>query len=163
MLVIIDVQKKYPAAKLILPQVLKEIKKAKRNGELIALVNYGGKALTPVYKELKGIKHLVITKMQDDGGGAIFNSLIACAKETWNLSSLPRINLSKIKKLRICGVNTSACVMKTVKSLSYTKFPIEVLSSACTNEFPKMSNEYNSIHHKISLKEMNSWKNVKVV
>jgi nicotinamidase-related amidase len=163
MLVIIDMQKQYPASEEVLPEVLKEIKKSKRNNELIAIVNFSGRALGRIYKAVKGARHLVINKHEDNGAKAIFNTLIDCASDNYKLDGPPRIDISKIKQIKVCGVNTSCCVLKTVKSLSYLRFPIKVLSHACANYFPDKKIADNAWLHDDSIKWMKEWKNVKVV
>lgn len=163
MLVIIDVQKRYPASKKVLPQVLQEIRKAKRCKEQIVLVMFGYKerSLPEIYKMLKGVKYLRINKDDTDGGTAIFSSLVKCDKAN-NLGAVG-IRFASIRKLRVCGVNTSACVMCTVETLSKLRIPVQVISKACANGFDKMSEEYNLFHHKTSLRLMKAWKNVEVI
>lgn len=155
-------QHRFPASQKILPNVLREIRKAKRNHELVVKVQYGyrSQSLRAITKLLRNCKHLTVTKDSDDGATAIYNALIGCFHAN-NLGSR-KINLGTIKKLRVCGVNTSACVIKTVESLSFLRWPVEVISDACANNLGK-SETLDQRHQKISIQIMKTWRNVKVL
>jgi len=161
MLIIIDMQKEFSASEQALPSVIKEIKKARRNKEPVVIVQYEGDGTTMyrVTRELKGYKYLVVTKSTDDGGGDIIKALSAVSN---NLNSSNTYNLSRVKSIKVCGVNTSACVIKTVKTLSYLRIPIKVLSSACNNDISDSTHTPRQ-HHLSSLRRMKTWKNVEVV
>jgi hypothetical protein len=97
-------QKIYPASELILPKVLKEIRSAKRRGELICTVRYNSTSPTMrrITRELKGVKHLNITKREDDGGIYLLGALMNCHRNN-NLHGKPKIDLWKIKDIKVCG------------------------------------------------------------
>lgn len=166
MLIIIDVQPRYKeAAYLIESEVVAEIVKAKRNNESIVVVLYGSRTrpLKSVVEALHGYKYLSVHKTEDDGGESIFSSLLHVSNRVSYTLKHGRLNLDTTKTIRVCGVNTSACVMKTVRSLSYLRFPVTVLGYACANRFPKISIHKNNWHHNGALARMDSWKNVEVV
>lgn len=164
MLIIIDMQKCFPGSKKALPQVLREIRKAKRNKEFIVTVQYGfgSRSLTAITRELRHTKHLSVNKSSNDGGIDIFHALVKCDKSN-NLGAKGGIKFANIRKLRVCGVNTSACVMCTVETLSKLRIPVQVISRACVNCFPEMSEKYNISKHNDALKTMSKWTNVEVV
>lgn len=164
MLVVVDMQRMYPASEKVLPQVIKEIRKAKRRGEMICVLRYDSTSPTMrrVTNELKGVKHLTVTKCKDDGGAALLDALMDCTRNN-NLSGQPKIELWKLKKLKICGVNTAACVMSTVETLSYLRWPVQVLSHACANDFDNKDKKQNQAYHDGALLLMDTWKNVEVV
>jgi len=162
MLVIVDVQKCFPASEIVLPAVVSEVRQAKRRKESIVLVQYGvgARSLGRLTRELKGYKYLRVNKHNDDGGGPLFTSLMRCMFD--NRLNVQNINLSSVKSIKICGVNTSACVIKTVRSLSFLRIPIKVLSGACANNLGH-SKLHDNVCHNMSLRRMNKWKNVQVI
>ena len=161
MLVVIDVQPRFPASHLVVDAVVKEIWKARRKKESIVVVKYGHrtKFLKPVYTALKGYRWISVAKNSDDGGVVIFDAI----SRSGNNLNLSYVNTHTIKSIKVCGVNTSACVLSTVRSLSYLRFPIKVLSHACANLYDNTSDKHNLWHHHGALKRMASWKNVEVV
>jgi len=156
-------QKRYPASKQALPGVLREIRKAKRKNEVIAVVRFVSRepSLRPITNAVKNTKHLDVVKSGTDGGPDLFSVLVRCDRAK-NLGST-KLRFSNIKRFRVCGVNTAACVMCTVESLAKLRIPVQVVASACANEFPDVSKKGNVLHHKKALKIMKRWKNVEVV
>jgi nicotinamidase-related amidase len=153
-------QKKFPASYLVVDEVVKEINKAKNNKEVILLVHYDkGPSIKKIQDAVRGYRHGVLKKTTDDAGSVIFDILTRVQE---NLNS-KYISLRSVKSIKICGVNTSACVMKTVRTLSFLRIPIKVLSNACANKFPGEPDTKNIWHHKGALKRMDSWKNVQVL
>lgn len=166
-LIVIDVQPWYKkAATLVEDAVVKEIKKAKRNREPIVIVLYGNRTQpTKKLREvLAGHKYIEVRKNEDDGGLALYAWLVHSSNRvSYRLTDGQRLNLDAIKRVKVCGVNTAACVIKTVKSLSYLRFPIKVLSYACATRFDFKTEEQSNKRHEKALERMSTWKNVEVI
>lgn len=167
MLVVVDMQKEYPASELVVNQVVKEVRKARRKGEWIMLVEYdeSGRTMYRITRELKGYNKVKkVTKVVDNGAYAILWGLTIPYKAT--LSSWKSLNKPtpprRISHIKVCGVNTNACVISTVEGLRYLDCKITVLSKACANIFDGKSKEYNQVAHEHALKTMKKWKNVNV-
>jgi nicotinamidase-related amidase len=125
-LCIIDMQSGFRTArnKDTIDSVCAEVKKAKRYGWPIVLVEYTqsrfGHTMPKIRRELKGYKKTYrVTKHADDGSRQV---LAAIATHQLGL-----------KPVRVCGVNISFCVRETVLGL-LEKVPackIELVKSAC--------------------------------
>ena len=125
-LIVIDMQKAFAAArrKRVLLNCEKEINKAIKNNCSIVFVEYFNcgktiKQLTNLTKNYK--KTYTVIKNDDDGSPEI--------------SHLFKAHRLPAKNIKVCGVNTDACVLDTVCSLSYSdrfsKSIIDVIANAC--------------------------------
>jgi hypothetical protein len=129
-LVVIDMQKAFTAArrKRVLLNCEKEINKAIKNNCSIIFVEYFNcgktiKKLTDLTKNYK--KTYTVTKNNDDGSPEI--------------SCLFKSNRLPAKNIKVCGVNTDACVLDTVCGLShsnrFSKSIIDVIANACDTSY----------------------------
>lgn len=107
-LVIIDMQKQFYAAnkKLIIKACQREIKRAIKNKEPIIFVEYKfhGRTMRELKDLVKDYKHKHTTIKESNSGAYQIHNAI----QKHNLH----------KNLRICGVNTDACVLDTVEELN---------------------------------------------
>jgi hypothetical protein len=151
MLLVIDVQPIYPSSEEVLDEVIREVRKAKANKEWIMILEYGmGRTYYRITRELQGYrKKLYARKYRNDGGREVFTAI---TKYSNNLGSK---NVGRIEKIRVCGVNLSACVVATVYSIKMFS-QVEVIKRACADP-----TEWKSRNE--TLKMLSSWKNVKVV
>lgn len=141
-LCVIDMQPYFCAAGhlVLIDSVLNEIKLAIKKGDPIFIVEYleCGPTCADILNAVKGYDHLhFIRKKYDDGSKEI-------VKYIQQYNSSPRKETTKRKPLteaqksiiRICGVNTWACVARTLKGLAKifpdTKFV--VLENACGDD-----------------------------
>lgn len=128
-LCIIDMQPKYEASKKVINQVCREVRRAKKNGDGIVVLEYVCAGETPDDSSVRTHKKIMKTigeyksayveyKCDDDGSPEIFN-VLAGAK-------LPS------EVLRVCGVNRYACVIATVEGLmeKLSKSFIEIIDDA---------------------------------
>ena len=104
-LAIIDVQPKFSAAEEILDQVVHQIKLARRRSDGIVLVELGGpQSHDEIYQALHGYdKFVVANKNSSDGSREVIDAI-------YN-------NKYALDRVRVCGVNTCACVFFTLKGL----------------------------------------------
>jgi len=123
-LILIDLQSYFRASKnkTIRKNVIKEMHQAKRLGNHIMLVEYGGYGSTAkwVSTHLKKYANTsTVLKFEDDGSDVIINAL------------------KKRTHLRVCGVNTNYCVKATVDSLGerLPNFRVDVVKEACWDEY----------------------------
>jgi hypothetical protein len=158
MLVVIDCQKKFPASELIVEEVIKEILRAKKRNEWIMLVTVGGRTLYRITRELKGYWKVVkVDKDYDDGSSKIFDRI-----HGYHWKTLKVHHIEKVRHLRVCGINTSACIMKTVSGLA--KFiKVTILSKACANGELEDATYSPIVHHRAALRRMKRWHNVCIV
>ncbi|CAB4196762.1 Isochorismatase-like [uncultured Caudovirales phage] len=128
-LIVIDVQSSFTAAKQkrVLTNCEKEIDKAIKNNCSIVFVEYfdcgkTSKRLTNLTINYR--KTYIVTKYDDDGSPEILS--------LFKSNRLP-------KNIKVCGVNTDACVLDTVCGLSNLKrfksSKIEVISNACGSDY----------------------------
>jgi nicotinamidase-related amidase len=158
-------QKSYPASELVVNQVVSEVRKAIRRNEWIMLVEYEneGRILTRITRELKEYKKVrKATKVVDNGAYAILWELTISYKETLTRSMGAPKPPRKISHIKICGVNTDACVISTVAGLRFLNCKITVLSKACANIFLLRDDKYNQRRHHHALNTMKKWRNVYV-
>lgn len=143
-LVIIDMQAEFPAAcnKSVISKIEKEIDKAISNNSPIVFLEYVGykRTISKLFNRVDGYENsYFIRKYEDDG-------------------SKPLINLIKgfklPKTLKVCGVNTDACVYKTVIGLTKNSstLKIEVISKACWSDYS----------HENGLRYISEYKKIKI-
>jgi nicotinamidase-related amidase len=161
MLVIIDCQAKYPAANQVVNAVANEVKRARKRNEWVMLVEYkgDGRTLTRITLHLRGYRKVVkVTKEHDDGSPVIFDRIFG---HRWSVeNNLDVAHISNIRHLRVCGVNSSACVMKTVHGLRrFVK--TTVLSKACANGYARWGLTPEQMHE-AAMERMSKWPNVYV-
>lgn len=145
-LVVIDVQPEFDAA--LNPNLRmacqKKLRVAKRKRADILFVEYEGAGNT--YADLVEVvkdysRAFWVEKYYDDGSQEVINAI--------NHHSL------RYKTLKVCGVNTDACVRDTVRGLSQklSASKIKILANAC----------YSDWNHQRGLEQMKSLPNVKIV
>jgi hypothetical protein len=127
-LIIIDIQPQFRKSytKSLFRNCRREIRKAKIANNNIVLVEYSGcgktsKRLTELVEDYDNVSY--VTKEHDDGSYAIVPHLVG--------KKLIRNNL------RICGINTDACVCRTVRGLR-KRLPnsnIVVVENACWSSY----------------------------
>ena len=104
-LAIIDVQPKFSAAEKILDQVVRQIKLARRRSDGIVLVELGGpQSHDEIYQALHGYNRFVVAnKNSSDGSREVIDAIYE--------------NHYALDRIRLCGVNTCACVLSTLRGL----------------------------------------------
>jgi nicotinamidase-related amidase len=125
MLIVIDVQPEFKAAKPIIPAVLDAIKIAKRNSELIILLEYEGysESYAELRRLLRGYPYFLTAKKKIDDG----------CRSALDAAGAAGYSVERCRWIKVCGVNTTYCIKSTVKSLS-KELPnkqITILSKAC--------------------------------
>lgn len=122
-LVIVDMQGSFKASKGVIKEVEDEVRLAKQNDASIVVLQYQnrGKTHDSIMHLIKssGVRHSVLWKSRDDGSEEV-------ARASLN-KGYPR------RAFRVCGVNTHACVRRTVVGLT-KRFPtsdIFVATAAC--------------------------------
>jgi nicotinamidase-related amidase len=136
----------FQASKNIINQCKKQLNRAKYFHWPIIWVEYAGYEATAkeLLEHAKGLKTYRVLKHLDDGSDDI-------------LITLQKHNLNN-KLLRICGVNTSACVHKTVQGLSNKiNSTIEIVREACNQP------DYFPLYNCEALCLLGSIKNVKLI
>lgn len=154
-LLVIDMQPKFRASNNLrcLNNCAREIRKAIRNGNRIIFVEYNGEGTThaPLIQLVKKVddygyllsyypKYSLVGKTDDDGSQEIIN----------HLRSMKRYGPYSFI---VCGVNTDACVRKTVHGLAARRgVTITVVKDACNQPrewsnppFDKMMNARNVV------------------
>jgi nicotinamidase-related amidase len=161
MLVIIDCQTKFPASKQVVDPIVKEIKRAKKQQEWIMVVEYRGegRTLKAITSKIKRYYKVVkVVKEQDDGSSVIFDRIFGYR---WSVeNNLNTKHVGRIRHLRVCGVNTSACVRVTVYGLRRF-IKTTVIAKACANGYSCTGVTPEQMHQ-VSLEIMKKWKNVTV-
>lgn len=137
-LVVIDVQPTFKAASRVLEPVGDEMRAAIRRGLGILLVEYSGQGRTLV-RDVADMYPRCWTIVKHSGSGA---------REV--TQALVRHNLPP--RVRVCGVNTLACVLRTVAELPS---PVEVVEKGCWCFTPTS--------HKLGLQRMRSLPHVQIV
>lgn len=121
MLVIVDMQEDFRAAKKALPGVLKAIKNAIDEKRFIVVVEYDGYSETTeeVFKAIGRHPHKRVVKYNDCGAGEIIGAV-------GNLAG---------HRLEICGVNATYCVRETAEGLVEHGAKVKILPDAvwCSN------------------------------
>jgi len=162
MLIVIDCQCKYPAVNLIAGAVVKEVLRARSRNEWVMLVTFGGRTVKRITRHLRGYQKVVkVSKGYDDGSPAIFERLFAYHWRTNNNLNVKHVG--RVRHLRVVGVNTSACVMKTVDGLR--RFVrVTVVKNACANSADMRGMSLPpEVHHRGALRRMSKWANVRVI
>ena len=124
MTVIVDVQTKFELADTVIKPCVAEIKKARKKGETIVLVDFKNEGF--IYDEIMDAScgypyRIFAQKSINNGASAIYRSFYA-------KKGLPEFNT-----IKVCGIYTSHCVRETAGGLA-GKFPhkkVEVLMDAC--------------------------------
>lgn len=128
-LVIIDMQpdfiKYQPDIDKLIAAVIEEIKIARSNNNPIIVLEYHGNGKTDarLRKHLDDYQRTFYLKKFGDSGAS--ELLRFFEGKSWGVISL-----------RVCGVNTTACVFKTVLDLHNAKMWVEVVSWACSSPTP---------------------------
>lgn len=129
-LIILDMQNSFSAANdtSTISHVVDAVNLARTKSEGIILVEYlnQGPTLYPIYKALAKYSNKdIVKKRNDDGSREIVNSIMR--------------NFFDYQQLKVCGVNSDACVNKTVTGLSQQlrNSKIKVLKKACNTVTPK--------------------------
>lgn len=124
-LAIVDMQYAFTASRsnTVIRNCQREIIKAKKNKNPIILVEYSsqGNTIPSLVKLIKGYKRTwIAVKSGTDGSREVSNII--------NHYNLPR-------NVRVCGVNTDACVQDTVEGLSksYIISKVDVVRDACNS------------------------------
>lgn len=110
----------------VIEGVLNQIRLAKRRKAGIVIIEYigSGKTGNRILKSLTTYQHVIcVKKSTNDGSRSIVNAI-------------SKHNFSK-QCIRLCGVNTGACVFQTAIGLS-NKFPktiIEFVENACNDDW----------------------------
>lgn len=162
MLIVIDMQRKFPAAEHVLGEVIKHIQRARRRSEWILVLEYEGigHTMRRITDELKGYDKVIRKlKWRDDGSPFVLDALMLGWRSDWGLSHLTR----RIPRtFKVCGVNTGACVYATVLGLNQMDAKITVLSKACAH-YCNIEKRLKPSVHRESLRHMKRLKHVKVV
>ena len=129
-LCVVDMQQDFSAASK--PETIKACKKEilkaiRRKAPIVFLEwNHCGDTLKSLLKLVDNYRwHRIVTKSQDDGSSHLVRTLKDMGRSP------------KKSRYRICGVNTDACVYRTVKGLRQ-EFPdvrIEVAAKACNASY----------------------------
>jgi nicotinamidase-related amidase len=104
-LAIIDVQPRFEAAAHIVPRVVHQIDLARRRQDGVIVVELNGRSHDEIYKALHGYNRHTITKKKIDDGSD--NIIWAARSRNYSLN-----------RIRLCGVNTCACVKSTIYGLN---------------------------------------------
>lgn len=129
-LIVIDVQLEFirhmRGKKRLLAQVIKTVRKARKENRHVFLVQYTGSGPThrSIRKSLANYDKVhVVIKRYDNGGPEIYDALY-----TQGISG---------KTLTVCGVNLSACVARTVNDLVYRGYKCRLVKEATVNSWEK--------------------------
>ena len=123
-LVVIDMQEEFSAArnKRIQQAVIQEIQRSRAKRWPIVIVEFeeSGGTLPIIRRACKGYPRAVtVTKDYDDGSSEVLEALG---------------DITKCRKVRVCGVNTEACVWATVKGLQRQGVKVEVWGPGTDSE-----------------------------
>lgn len=123
-LVVIDMQPEFSTAEKIIPNVIKQIRDAKRNGHHIILVEYVpyGDTHREILDAIGDYIHFCkVTKSNDDGGKAVVRKA--------------KSRKIALEDLVFCGVNVSWCVAATIgtmqRLLPQAKFSLVKKAANC--------------------------------
>lgn len=123
-LVIVDVQTMFPAAakRKVRRAIIQEIEAAKAAQCPVIVVEFEASGVT--YKNIRDAlsdypRKARVLKDKDDGSEEVH-------------AVLPKLSLNR--KVRLCGVNTDACVLATAQGLKRKRYTIEVVVPACAAE-----------------------------
>lgn len=124
-LVIVDMQREFSTHKPVISNVIKLVKQAKREKRPIIVLEYADTSFTvkPVRQSYKGYPFVYHSpKHINDGSNEVFRILDQLSR-----------NNNTAWKLDICGVNTTACVLSTVKGLlrNCRIMKVQVMMDAC--------------------------------
>lgn len=145
MLLVIDMQDFFGTSKKVIEPVLAHIEAARKNQEPVVFVEYEscGRTNERLLAAADGYENQhVVEKRHDDGGKEIVEYLAQYELEP--------------EEIKVCGVNTNACVIGTVGGiLRNSNFKIKVLSDACANGYEE--------GHQMALRRMRDFHNTIVV
>lgn len=123
-LVVVDMQPSFIASQRVLEEVMQEIDLALRNDWAIVILEYYNQG--PTYdcilaKAKQSRRFALETKFKDGGGREVLN---ACRKLDFPTD-----------RFRVCGVNTLACVSRTVQEISriFRQSLVLVVQKACAH------------------------------
>lgn len=140
-LLVIDMQSYFDAANdpRTIAAVITEVKKAKKKGSFIYIMEYWGHGNThdSIMNILKKYQKKLLIWKKDDDGSEEFQRMV-----NWYDHSLDHIN--------ICGVNLSYCVGNTAESLFKNGISVSILAHA-TNDINREDIYYNPINRKNKL------------
>jgi nicotinamidase-related amidase len=125
-LVIIDMQPRfYTSAKLSTQQaIIKQIKEAKKNDTPVVLLEYAyeGDTLSNIRRSLGKHPYYTLKKHRDSGASVLVPLLEKLRKRGKFI-------------LKLCGVNTGACVYRTVKDLTEVSLvkEIQIIWKGCND------------------------------
>lgn len=136
-LLLIDIQPEFSAAKRIIKPVLKEVYKAIQNQRTIFCLEFGP---VPTYAKIKKLlKSYPLTcnlqKWDDDGSASVLYEMVR----------------HRFDHFRVCGVNSDICVLDTVLGIrKKSNIPIVIVRKACAtynsswswDKFPRLENVY---------------------
>lgn len=123
-LIVVDVQPNFSAAETVIPAVKTQVRKAMREGLHIVFLEFGGDWYDPTFHEITDLVEnyefkQTVSKVWDDGSEEVADALWG----QWGLrAGTP---------LRVCGVNTGACVADTAQGLAKMGFDVTVVQKAC--------------------------------
>ena len=142
-LIVIDVQDRFIndldfEKPLLVAQVVKAVRKARKENRHIFLVQYRGHGPTnrSVKKAVANYDKVhIVTKYADNGG-----------LEVWDALQSKKV---RHKTLTVCGVNLGACVASTVNDLVYRGYKCRLVKEATVNTwdaYAPMAKTYFSLN-----------------
>lgn len=159
MLLVIDMQPRFAAVESIIDNVAKEIERAKQRDEWIVFLKVGKGRVAYRLTSLtrRYYKRLMLTKYWDDGAPELFFAL------TRRSHRLNAKTIGRVQTIRVCGVNTGACVYSTVRSLALLNVRVEVLAHATAQNRDGYTYAYNKEVFHTAMRAMRRLSNVKVI
>jgi len=148
-LIIIDIQPEFKSAitKVVKTTCQEEIQKAMNKRASVLFVEYYkcGRTLRSLTQMTQNYDKKYFIVKDDDDGSCEINTVI-------------KHNRFPCKQIRVCGVNTDACVEQTVLSLASTNpnSKIEVVATGCFSED-------GTVGHKSGLRCMAKRRNIKII
>lgn len=151
-LVIIDMQCGFGNANALITinAVIKQIKRAKKFGDVIFVVEYLPHSQykttrTEIMEAIGSYAHIKVYKYDDDGSQEI---LAACDSP----NTIPDV-------FRLCGVNTNACVQATLRGLHRKKkynssYKLEIVPEACNGFWGKSSQIFEKFSDELDAKSI---------
>jgi len=142
--------------KNIKQNIIREIKIAKRNSYPIFVVEFSGwwsddgqiNTLPSIMRPIKNYENtFIINKYKDDGSEKIDN--IAN-------------KYIHTKNIRILGVNTDACILKTVRGLSQKYYNVQVIADSCASFWDDNKQKWDT-NHKWGLSKISKINCVKIM
>jgi len=115
-LVVVDMQREFPAHKDALPAVQKEIQKSIDNNEMVIVLEYARKeeGVGPI-KPTDTVK--TITKLLEKYGNVFYIGKLEDDGSRHIQDFLKSTNIQQNKRIKLCGVNGCCCVNDTLVGL----------------------------------------------